>query len=70
MSELIRIDNWDDIDKSFEGIMIDVEDIVGKYFVPGWKCKVCGWKVGTKRLPPSHTCPDDGEKQKQRRLTS
>lgn len=40
----------------FEGILIPVEDIGGKYNVPGWQCIHCGWKVGASGLPPAHYC--------------
>lgn len=46
------------IDELFHGVMIDVEDIGGKYSVPGWKCRACGWTVGSQGLPPWHNCPD------------
>lgn len=51
----------------FDGIMIPVEDIAGKYRVPGWRCKACGWAVGALGYPPSHQCPEDGDAQEARR---
>lgn len=57
----IFITTDDELDANFEGFMIPVYDWdVGNYQVPGWKCKHCGWIVGTQGYPPSHTCPDDG----------
>lgn len=42
----------------FEGVMIPVRDWDGStHSVPGWRCKACGWTVGTSGLPPAHTCP-------------
>jgi len=61
---IIRVSNADELDANFIGVMIPVEDIAGKYHVPGWECKHCGWVVGSKGFPPSHTCPDDGQVQK------
>ncbi len=49
------------IDKLFEGIMIPSTDKPSGH--PGWKCKECGWTIGSIGLPPSHICPDDGDKQ-------
>lgn len=49
------------IDDVFEGVMIDVKDpFVGPYSVPGWRCRACGWTVGSEDLPPSHECPAPG----------
>lgn len=45
----------------FDGVMIPVEDIAGKYQVPGWRCKRCGWTVGAKWLPPSHECEEGSD---------
>ena len=27
------------------------------HFVPGWRCRACGWTVETEGLPPGHDCP-------------
>lgn len=50
----------------FEGVMIEVTDpFIPDYRVPGWKCKKCGWIIGTLRLPPGHTCPSEGIAQQE-----
>jgi len=64
MSDYIRVTNDDELIEHFEGILIPAEDIAGKYQVPGWKCKSCGWAVGTIRYPPGHHCPEDGQRQR------
>jgi hypothetical protein len=54
----------DTIADLFTGTMIPVNDpFTGPYRVPGWRCNVCGWTVGTRGLPRPHECPEDGEKQ-------
>lgn len=59
---------WDDVDEYFEGVTIEVSDIgCDRYWVPGWECKTCGWRVGTKDAPPYHDCPSEGRKQKEKR---
>lgn len=47
----------------FDGVMVKVYDPEIVHPVPGWKCKVCGWQIGCKGLPPAHLCPDDGNEQ-------
>jgi hypothetical protein len=60
----IRVTTDDQLDTHFDGVMIPVSDpFVGSYQVPGWKCKECGWVIGTIGYPPSHQCPDDGLEQ-------
>jgi len=52
----------------FSGIMIDVKDpLIGDHQVPGWQCKYCGWRVGSRGFPPIHECPEAGERQRQKR---
>ena len=46
----------ENIDQLFDGVLIHCEDIGGKYEVPGWKCKACGWTIGSVGLPPPHIC--------------
>ncbi len=59
---------WDDVCEYFEGVMIEaVDPFIGKFQVPGWECKTCGWRVGTLNAPPSHDCPSEGRKQKEKR---
>jgi len=54
----LRVTTDDGLDEHFEGVMIDAEDpFIGKIRVPGWKCRHCGWTVGTISYPPSHDCP-------------
>ena len=71
VSERVRVTE-SDIDDFFEGIMITINDWdIGEHRVPGWKCKRCGWRVGSQDLPPSHECPLDGiiqENERRRRL--
>ena len=48
----------------FDGVMIEVRDFPsGTHGVPGWKCKACGWTVGTVGLPPPHDCPRPTDSQ-------
>lgn len=54
---------------NFDGVVIPVEDIAGKYQVPGWKCRECGWTVGTMHFPIAHNCPEDGNWQQRRLMT-
>lgn len=64
MGTYIKVETSDELDQHFIGVMIETSDMfVDKYFVPGWECKHCGWRVGTAKLPPSHICPDDGDQQ-------
>ena len=54
----LRVTTDDELDEHFEGVMIDVEEpFIGSVRVPGWKCRHCGWTVGTIDYPPSHDCP-------------
>ena len=47
------------IDELFEGVMIPGgADKPSGY--PGWRCRGCGWTVGSIGLPPTHNCPQDG----------
>ena len=54
--------DWLAVGENWEGIMIEYTecDFPGaepyKRAVPGWKCKRCGWRLGTAGLPPA-TCP-------------
>lgn len=55
------------VDRYFKGITIPVKaelsgigDNNGFYYVPGWECRSCGWKVGTSGLPPMHVCSASG----------
>lgn len=62
----IEITNDEQLRKHFEGILIRVTDpppLDLSYNVPGWKCKTCGWQVGSSGYPPSHECPDEGNQQ-------
>lgn len=62
MTSFIHVTNDDELDRHFEGVMIDVSDpFVGSYRVPGWKCRHCGWTVGSVGYPPSHVCPGETE---------
>jgi hypothetical protein len=56
------------VDALFEGVMIPVDDGFDRYWLPGWKCRMCGWRVGSRDLPPWHDCPSDGQKQAARRV--
>lgn len=57
----------ENIGEHFEGIMIPLTDpFEDKHWVPGWKCRHCGWRVGTCGLPRAHDCPREGEQQKKR----
>ena len=50
----------------FEGVLIEVSDepvFELRYSVPGWKCKACGWVVGSRGYPPAHECPTAGIQQ-------
>ena len=47
----------------YDGVVIECSDIAGTYWVPGWQCKRCGWRIGTARLPPPHTCPDQTQRR-------
>lgn len=54
------------IDDFFQGIMLRVEEpFIGFTWRPGWRCRACGWQVGCADLPPSHSCPEDGEARTQ-----
>lgn len=67
MSHYIKVSDSERLNYYFEGIMIPVEDIAGKYWVPGWQCRRCGWATGSEGYPPEHKCPDDGDAQHARR---
>lgn len=41
----------------FEGVMIPVYEGA----VPGWRCRACGWTIGTRGVPPVHACPGEAE---------
>lgn len=43
----------------FDGVMITCHDPEGKHTVPGWRCRACGWTIGTLGLPPAHECSGD-----------
>ena len=48
----------ENVDGLFEGVMLAVSDIgCDSYSVPGWRCRRCGWTIGSQGLPPSHECP-------------
>ena len=49
----------ENVDKHFWGIRIKCNDIAGQYWVPGWQCKRCGWRVGSEGLPPAHSCSEE-----------
>lgn len=51
------------IDELFEGVMIPVQEPGYEARKPGWKCRACGFTVGSIGLPPAHICPRDGEYQ-------
>jgi len=54
----LRVTTDDELDAHFEGVMIEVDEpFIGKCYKPGWKCRHCGWMVGTISYPPSHDCP-------------
>lgn len=53
MREPITFEN---VDSLFEGILIRVVDPEVTHNVPGWRCRSCGWTVGTMGLPPWHQC--------------
>lgn len=67
MNKIVKVESDDELDKYFEGVVFPVEDIAGRYFVPGWKCKECGWTIGTINYPPRHSCPEDGNAQESKR---
>jgi hypothetical protein len=54
----------ENVDQLFEGVMIPREHTEEPYTnaiytrqpTPGWKCKACGWTIGSEALPPSHYC--------------
>ena len=53
----MSVPEW--VKNNWDGIMIRVENeaFTGlSYSVPGWKCRHCGWKIGSLRGPPK-TCP-------------
>jgi len=52
----VKVATSDNIDELFEGVMIAVSDFGRLYSVPGWRCKTCGWTIGSEGLPPSHDC--------------
>ena len=61
MIEQWILDNW-------EGVMIRIENeaFTGlSYSVPGWKCKHCGHKIGSRGAPPRvcWNCGYDSSKQ-------
>lgn len=61
MVYLPRPQTDEELTEHFDGYMIPLNDWdVGDYQVPGWKCKHCGWIIGTSGYPPGHNCPDDG----------
>ncbi|GMV17931.1 MAG: hypothetical protein AMXMBFR56_61550 [Polyangiaceae bacterium] len=47
------------LDEAWEGVMLTYTecDFPGaeprQRSVPGWKCRSCGWQLGTSGLPPS-----------------
>ncbi len=47
------------LDEIWEGIMVEYteQDFPGsepyKRQVPGWRCKLCGYQIGTADLPPA-----------------
>lgn len=45
-----------DVGDYFIGVLIPVRDIAGRYNVPGWRCRGCGWTVGSTGYPPDHKC--------------
>jgi len=54
----------DNVDDYYDGVMIEFTDFPsGTRKVPGWECRACHWRVGAQGLPPTHTCPADGERQ-------
>lgn len=62
MSKAIRVTE-DSVSFYFKGITIPVKGELGGignddgfYYVPGWECRSCGWKVGALGLPPIHVC--------------
>lgn len=68
MSETLRVENDDDLNNFFIGVEIPVEDIAGRYRVPGWQCRLCGWTIGARGYPPAHNCPEDGLMMRVKRL--
>ena len=43
----------------FDGILIECNNVLGRYKIPGWKCQRCGWIIATSELPPEHWCPPE-----------
>lgn len=60
------------LDAAWEGVLVTYteRDAPGgapyQRQVPGWKCRACGWTLGTSRLPPSR-CGGCGREWKERR---
>lgn len=64
LNKQVKVNNGKELDQYFDGVMIEIYDWdIGYHSVPGWKCKACGWQVGSIGLPPAHNCPIDGQAQ-------
>ena len=61
---LIKPETENALNELFEGVMLQINDpFIGLTNRPGWKCKKCGWEIGSIGFPPAHDCPRDGENQ-------